>query len=425
MYRRFLVLFLGLLFALPAFAEERKERYPAPDFKNGYTLPKTQTPQLERDKWHNALDLMVLAGFLSVATHLIYTRRSRKATLVLTLAGLIYFGFYREGCVCPVGSIQNVAMSAGGNGYPLPWTLAVIFTLPLIFSLFYGRVFCSGVCPLGAIQDVVLFKAVKVPPWVEVPLGLFAFAYLGMGVLFAWTGSDFVICKYDPFVGLFRLSGPAHMIVLGGVILLLCVFVGRVYCRFICPYGVLLRLLSKFSRQAISITPRHCVDCRLCEESCPFGAIHAPLPVLNPNVEKEKKRIIAAVALTAVLMVGFAFTGYLLAPGVSRIDSRVVLADKVSHESQTGDPSLDDTVKAWRNTGETPSELYKRVGDVQHKFRIGLPIFGIWMGMSIGGRILGMLVKRRQTGYSADGSACVACARCYADCPIETGEAAS
>ena len=410
----------------PPSPKNAKNVTPAPDFKNGYTLPKTQTPQLERDKWHNALDLMVLAGFLSVATHLIYTRRSRKATLVLTLAGLIYFGFYREGCVCPVGSIQNVAMSAGGNGYPLPWTLAVIFTLPLIFSLFYGRVFCSGVCPLGAIQDVVLFKAVKVPPWVEVPLGLFAFAYLGMGVLFAWTGSDFVICKYDPFVGLFRLSGPAHMIVLGGVILLLW--------RFCWP-GLLPVYLPLWRAAAAPL------------QVLTTSNLHHPpalrrLPTLRRKLPLWRHPRAAAGAQPQCRerekanhrrrRIDRRFDGWFCVHSVTswrRVSRGSTRAWSWPTRLATNPKPATPASTTPSKPGETPAKprpsFINASAMSSTSSAFGLPIFGIWMGMSIGGRILGMLVKRRQTGYSADGSACVACARCYADCPIETGEAAS
>ena len=56
-----------------------------------------------------------------------------------------------------------------------------------------------------------------------------------------------LICQYDPFVPLFRLNGPGYMLFLGGVLLATGLLIGRPYCRFLCPYGVLLRLLSPFS----------------------------------------------------------------------------------------------------------------------------------------------------------------------------------
>ena len=50
-------------------------------------------------------------------------------------------------------------------------------------------------------------------------------------------------------------------------------FVGRAYCRYLCPYGALLALLSRLSWRGVTITPDKELDCGLCEEACPLGAI--------------------------------------------------------------------------------------------------------------------------------------------------------
>ena len=414
----FNLLLLALL-ALPAIAEDRVERFPAPDFKSGHVMPKTETSPVARSRTRERVDVGVLVAFLAAGSYLIYHKRSRNWTLTLTVAGLLYFGFYRKGCICPIGSIQNVAYAIGSHG-PLPWAVGAFFVLPLLFALFYGRVFCSGVCPLGAIQDLVLFKPVNVPVWVELPLSMLAWAYLGLAVLFAWIGSDFFICRYDPFVGFFRMSGPAHMILAGGIILALCVFVGRVYCRFFCPYGVLLRLMSKFSWRTLSITPRECVDCRLCEESCPFGAIRTPLPVLQKNIEQEKQRLVWAFVTIPVLTVGFALLGYIGSAALARMDYTITLAELLHQEEKTGVAGKSDETRAFRATGATQEQVYTKAAIIQHRYAVGTPLFGAWMGIALGGRIVGLLLRRRQkAGYIADEGACVACARCYASCPVE------
>ena len=46
---------------------------------------------------------------------------------------------------------------------------------------------------------------------------------------------DFVICRYDPFVSFFRFAGPLHMLLIGGALLVLGVFVGRLVLPVLVP----------------------------------------------------------------------------------------------------------------------------------------------------------------------------------------------
>jgi polyferredoxin len=110
------------------------------------------------------------------------------------------------------------------------------------------------------------------------------YVYLGLAVLLAATNSLFVICRYDPFVGLFRLGGPVHMLIAGIVVLGISTFIGRPYCRFVCPYGVLLGACASVAPRGVSTTPDECVVCGLCEEACPFDCIG------KPTVEKGAAR---------------------------------------------------------------------------------------------------------------------------------------
>ena len=66
------------------------------------------------------------------------------------------------------------------------------------------------------------------------------------------------------------------MVLSGAALLLLGVFVGRPYCRFLCPYGALLKLGAIVAKWRVRVTPDYCTQCRLCEASCPFGAMREP-----------------------------------------------------------------------------------------------------------------------------------------------------
>lgn len=267
------LLILGLACVLLLCAEALAlQRFPPPDFEGGHEMPSmTQPPP--REGWKSVMDVAALVLGLGVAAWIVLRFRSRKAMVFLTIAAVAYFGFYRAGCVCPIGSIQNVTLALADGEYAVPLVVILFFGLPLLAALFFGRVFCSGVCPLGALQDIVLVKPVRVPRWLEHTLGVAPFIYLGLAVYLAATGAMFVICRFDPFIAFFRLSGRFSMLIYSGIFLGVCLFVGRPYCRFLCPYGAVLNLFSRTSRRRASITPDDCVVCGLCHDACPFGAI--------------------------------------------------------------------------------------------------------------------------------------------------------
>ncbi len=136
-------------------------------------------------------DAALLIVALLLASYLILRRRNRRAIFALMIAALFYFGFWREGCICPIGAIQNVTLTAFDSTYAIPLVAAAFFVIPLVFTLFCGRVFCGAVCPLGAIQDAVLIHPVAVPRWLESGLRLLAYTYLGAAVLFAASAARF------------------------------------------------------------------------------------------------------------------------------------------------------------------------------------------------------------------------------------------
>ncbi len=249
---------------------------PSPeDIGEDYVLPVVQHA-LPRPSWREMVDLAVLAGALGLCAWIVLARRNRRELALLTIICLLYFGLYREGCICPIGAIQNVVVALTDPRYAVSYFVIAFFLIPLIMTVLFGRVFCGGVCPLGAIQELVVLKPLHVPRVLDKVLGSFKWIYLVLAIWFAARPietRDFLICRFDPFVGFFRFTGPLHMMLIGAGLLVLGMFVGRPYCRYLCPYGAILSLLSRLSWWGVSITPDKELDCGLCAASCPYGAI--------------------------------------------------------------------------------------------------------------------------------------------------------
>jgi len=405
------------------------ERFPPPDFESGYELPSPTTPA-PREDVYQYIDVLVLFAALAVSSYLVLRKRSRRLIFALMIFSLAYFGFWRKGCVCPIGAIQNISLSIFDSSYVIGFVGAAFFLLPLVFTVFFGRTFCAAVCPLGAIQDVVLLKPISVPRWLESSLRLFAYVYLGLAVLFAATGSAFVICRYDPFVSFFRLSGNLNLLILGACFLVVGVFVGRPYCRFVCPYGVILRQLSRISKWRVSITPDECIKCRLCEDSCPFGAIEKPT-VTWPirDLGRSKKRLGLMIIVVPVLM---AACGWAVSAGggpMSRMHSTVRLAERIYLEQAGQAEGTTDASSAFRATGRELKELYADAADIQAHFTLGGWIVGGFFGLVIGLKLIRHSLWQQRDDYQAERAGCVACGRCFKYCPREhagsgeTGEA--
>jgi len=412
------------------------------EFTSDYQFPATSAP-LPRAKLFEYVDLVVLVAAIALASFFTLRTRSRRALFILMLIALGYFGFYRGGCVCPIGAIQNVAMGLFNPDYRVPMVVLAFFLLPLVFTLLFGRTFCGSVCPLGAIQDLVALRPIRIAKWVEHSLGLLPWIYLSAAVVLAGMGCTFIICRADPFVSIFRIipvgkwanallhqapppggvlgiSGKVEMLILAGIFLMIGVFVARPYCRFLCPYGAILRVFSRLSWRHTTITPDECVQCRLCEQSCPYNAIRRPSgPGPGAARSKEKKRLAILILLLPALTAAGAVMGRSVSEQLAKLDYTVALAERVRLEETLLVEGQTDASEAFRATGRPNSDLYAQSLGIKGSYRTATAVMGGFIGMVIALKLISLSVHRTRTDYLPDRAKCISCGRCWSFCPVE------
>ncbi len=391
---------------------------PTPDFTD-HVVPTSEAAE-PGSTWWEVTDIVGLVVALCLATYFALVSRNRGHMFLLTVACLFYFGFVRQGCVCPIGATQNVALATANTSYVLPITVVVFFLLPLVFTLFFGRTFCAAVCPLGAIQELVAVRSVRVPCWLDQSLGLLPYIYLGAAVILAATSTAFIICRYDPFVAMFRLSGSVPMLLFGSGLLLIGVFVGRPYCRYLCPYGAILRVLSRFSKWHARVTPDECINCRLCEDAWPYGAIQTPTVRLSKDQHRrEKHQFILALALVPVWIIGGAGLGSRLGEPLARWNPEVRLAQQLTAEQLGMAAETTDASDAFRSAGRSPREAYLAADMLQQRSATMAAWLGAWIGLVVAIKLVQLSMRRQRIDHQANRSGCVACGRCYRYCPVE------
>jgi len=394
------------------------ELIPVPSFSS-YEIPETQNPAA-RLVWLEYLDLAALLIGLSLASFLALRVRSRRGLLLLSIASLAWLGFWRKGCVCPIGAIQNVTLAVCDSTYVIPLTMVAFFALPLIFTLFFGRTFCAAVCPLGAVQELVAIRPVKVPGWLEHALGLLAYVYLGLAVLLAATGTAFLICRYDPFVAMFRRGGSINMLILGGCFLVVGLFVGRPYCRYLCPYGAILAPLSRLAKWHMKIPPEDCIQCRMCQEVCPYGAIQEPTVPQAPAERVRGRRRLALLLLLLPLWVALgAWLGTRLDVPLAKLHYTVRLAERLRAEETGSVQGAVEASDAFRQSGRRSDELYREAVQLTHRFTYAGGWFGGWVGLVAGVKLIQLSIRRRRSDFRPDRANCVSCGRCFWYCPSE------
>ena len=224
-----------------------------------------------------ALDLSLFVAFATLAL-VSFFRKSAALKYVTLVAAVAYLGFAKSQLI----SVVNVFSLVTGNlpvfRYSLAWYLFAGFTV--VSTVLWGRVYCGRICAYGALTQLLdrIVPArlrLEVPPRLERHAAKVKYALLGATLLYFLVTSDISAYRYvEPF-WLFSLQSTTALWIGLAVLLVATVFVRNLYCRFLCPVGAALGLLSNLTVFRIKRWSE-CNSCKICEKACEWGAIQGP-----------------------------------------------------------------------------------------------------------------------------------------------------
>jgi polyferredoxin len=245
-----------------------------------------EAPTWADDIRAQAVDIALVAGF-SVLAFVSFFRKSVRLKYVTLVAAVLVLGVYKSLLI----SIVNVFGLMGGNlpifRYNLAWYLLAAITV--VSTVLWGRVYCGRICAFGAftqLVDAILPDRwrVNIPRAIERRASWIKYGILG-GVIayFLVTKNPLIYPYVEPFwmFGL-HLRTPVLLTMLGAL-LVTTVFVRNAYCRFLCPLGAFLGIVSNLTVFRIKRWSE-CSTCRICEKTCEWGAIRGPKIVMTECV---------------------------------------------------------------------------------------------------------------------------------------------
>ena len=269
--------------------------------------------------------------FLFMATVVVMSvRRRRQLTRHLVqLASLVVFFYIVFSCLGVFGMIRNTIHGIGliGSVYTESFFWMSLPVCVLAFSLTTGPFFCGWICPTGTIQELFAMgrewvtrrRTLRPGPLTLALIGLFfaGFLYLVVRVseerqLFVedsslyWAASiilitflvlggwaDDVATRSLRWVSLISIllsslfktviTSPVHFAFVDVldpasaittlILAVASVFLARAWCRFVCPWGMLMSLLHRFSRLKVRVDAEACNRCGKCVDACRVGAV--------------------------------------------------------------------------------------------------------------------------------------------------------
>lgn len=184
-------------------------------------------------------------------------------------------------------SYNNIKINNGEWDAILFDPIYIILGIFIVGSTFiWGRgIFCGWLCPFGTLQDIIYkisktlkFNNFEVPDFIHYKLIYLKYIILGSIIISAiYTTGNNILLEFEPFrtVIEYKFNTSTILILWSLSLLTFVFFIERGFCRYLCPTGAALGIVSKFQVINWLKNVKSCgsKSCPACSPSCPTKAI--------------------------------------------------------------------------------------------------------------------------------------------------------
>ena len=187
----------------------------------------------------------------------------------------------------PIGSLMSLkTWLLTGYFDPVHPAALVLFTTFLVMALLTKKSFCSYICPVGTFSELTwklgrkLFgRNFRIWRGLDLFLQFIKYALLlffaklilldmPAVALKAYLAAPYWAIADVKMLHFFTRMSTTALLVITALALLSVVY-RNFWCRYLCPYGALLGLLSMLSPCKIARREETCIDCGACSRACP------------------------------------------------------------------------------------------------------------------------------------------------------------
>ncbi|MCY6483047.1 4Fe-4S binding protein [Clostridium aestuarii] len=189
--------------------------------------------------------------------------------------------------LCPFGGMETLYSLITTGDYIKkvePSSLILLIAI-IVLTILIGRAFCGYLCPLGTIQSIINkiakklnIKQIKVNENLDKILRYAKYAVLLLVLYTTYKAGELIIKPYDPWATFMHLGNGSEIFeefLIGFVLLITIVissaFIERAWCKYFCPLGATLAILSPLRIFKIKRNSTSCISCTACTKNCPMG----------------------------------------------------------------------------------------------------------------------------------------------------------